>query len=107
MASGTDLTTDEHRRLIGDRMLPQHECRPGGKQHSKCRTANGHCNAEEWQVLPLPSGLTQVSKANTRFQSFFMLITVQPCFFAWSYNAWGKAPIFVSGSPCAGPYAYS
>jgi hypothetical protein len=30
------------------------------------------------------------SKAKMRFQSFFMLVTVQPCFFVWSYSAWVK-----------------
>ncbi len=43
------------------------------------------------------------SNANMRFQSFFMLMTVQPCFFASSYSAWVKAPTLVSGSPKAGP----
>src|SRR5277367_2868619 len=47
------------------------------------------------------------SKANIRFQSFFMLITIHPCVLASSYMAWLKVPIVVSGSPCAGPYAYS
>jgi hypothetical protein len=41
--------------------------------------------------------------AKIRFQSFFMLMTVQPCFFASSYSAWVNVPIFVSGSPFAGP----
>ena len=38
-----------------------------------------------------------------RVQSFFMLITTQPCFVASSYSAWVKVPTFVSGSPSAGP----
>ena len=42
-----------------------------------------------------------------RFQSFFMLMTVQPFFVASSYNAWVKVPTLVSGRPWAGPYAYS
>ena len=37
------------------------------------------------------------------FQSFFMLMTVQPCFFALSYSACVKVPTWVSGSPWAGP----
>src|SRR5215468_3214684 len=37
------------------------------------------------------------------FQSFFMLITVQPFFFASSYRACVKVPTLVFGSPCAGP----
>jgi hypothetical protein len=37
------------------------------------------------------------------FQSFFILMIVQPFFFAWSYNAWVKVPTLVLGSPCAGP----
>src|SRR5215469_11208664 len=49
----------------------------------------------------------QFSKAKMRFQSFFMLMTVQPFFVASSYNAWVKVPTLVSGSPWAGPYAYS
>jgi len=47
------------------------------------------------------------SNAKIRFQSFFMLMTIQPCFFASSWSAWVKDPTLVSGSPCAGPYAYS
>src|SRR5271170_2543366 len=47
------------------------------------------------------------SKAKMCFQSFFILMTVQPCFFAMSYISWLKVPTLVSGSPCAGPYAYS
>ena len=31
-----------------------------------------------------------LSKAKIRFQSFFMLMIVQPCFFAMSYIAWLK-----------------
>ena len=43
------------------------------------------------------------SNAKMRFQSFFMLITVQPFFLASSYSAWVKVPTLVSGSPSAGP----
>ena len=42
-------------------------------------------------------------KAKIRFQSVFMLITIQPRFFASSCSAWVKLPTRVSGSPCAGP----
>jgi hypothetical protein len=37
------------------------------------------------------------------FQSFFMLITVQPSALAVSSSAWLKVPILLSGSPSAGP----
>jgi hypothetical protein len=43
------------------------------------------------------------SKANTRFQSFFMLMTVQLFCFASSYSACVNLPTLVSGSPLAGP----
>ena len=43
------------------------------------------------------------SKVKIRFQSFFMLITNQPLFFASSYSASVKAPTLVSGNPSAGP----
>jgi hypothetical protein len=43
------------------------------------------------------------SNAKMRFQSFFMLMMVQPCFFAMSYIAWLKVPTLVFGNPCAGP----
>ena len=43
------------------------------------------------------------SSAKMRFQSFFMLITVQPFFFASSYSAGVNVPTLVSGRPCAGP----
>jgi hypothetical protein len=48
-------------------------------------------------------GKRYCSNAKTRFQSFFMLMTTQPCFVASSYNAWVKLPILVAGSPSAGP----
>ncbi len=41
------------------------------------------------------------SNAKIFFQSFFMLMTVHPFFFASSYSAWLKLPILVGGSPCA------
>jgi hypothetical protein len=43
------------------------------------------------------------SNAKIRFQSFFMLITVQPSFFASSYSACVKVPTLLSGRPWAGP----
>src|SRR5262245_9324206 len=43
------------------------------------------------------------SNAKMRRQSFFMLITVQPSFFASSYSACVKVPTLLSGKPSAGP----
>ncbi len=43
------------------------------------------------------------SQENICFQSFFMLMTVQPLALASSYNACVKVPTLVSGNPCAGP----
>jgi len=43
------------------------------------------------------------SNAKMRFQSSFMLMIVQYCFFAMSYISWLKAPTDVLGKPCAGP----
>jgi len=37
------------------------------------------------------------SNAKIRFQSFFMLITTQPCFLAWAISSSGKVPIFDFG----------
>jgi hypothetical protein len=48
-----------------------------------------------------------ISKAKMRFQSFFMLITVQPSFFASSNSSCVNVPTLLSGRPSAGPYAYS
>ena len=53
-------------------------------------------------LLPAHS-LRRYSNAKMRLQSVFMLITVQPSFFASSYSACVKAPTLVSGNPCAGP----
>ena len=39
------------------------------------------------------------SKAKMRFQSFFMLMTVQPSFFASSKSGWLKVPTLVWGNP--------
>ena len=39
----------------------------------------------------------------TVFQSFFMLTTVQPSFFACSSSAGVKEPSLTSGNPRAGP----
>ena len=44
-------------------------------------------------LLPAPS-LWRYSNAKMRCQSFFMLITVQPSFFASAYSACVKAPTF-------------
>src|SRR4030095_3259166 len=63
-------------------------------------------------VSPIPH---RISSLDTRhlsnekmvLHSFFMLMTVQPFFFASSYSAWVKVPTLVLGSPCAGPWAYS
>ena len=43
------------------------------------------------------------SNANTRFQSVFMLTTVQARDFASSMSGWPNVPTLVSGSPFAGP----
>jgi hypothetical protein len=42
------------------------------------------------------------AQTHTRFQPFFMLMTVQPSCFPSSYSAWVKVPTLVSGSPWAG-----
>jgi hypothetical protein len=47
------------------------------------------------------------SDAKIRFQSFFRLIIVQPLLCASVVSESEKVPTFVSGSPPAGPYAYS
>ena len=47
--------------------------------------------------------LSAHSNAKMRFQSSFMLTTIQPCFFAMSYISWLKVPTDVLGNPCAGP----
>jgi hypothetical protein len=42
----------------------------------------------------------QLSNAKMRFQSFFMLMTTQPCFFASSYySAQVNMPTLVPGQP--------
>ena len=43
------------------------------------------------------------SNAKIFFQSFFMLMTTQPFFFASSYRACVNVPTFVSGNLWAGP----
>lgn len=43
------------------------------------------------------------SDVKMRFQSFFMLMTVQPLCSAVSINAWLNVPTLVSGRPSAGP----
>ena len=42
-----------------------------------------------------------VSNAKILFQSFFMLMTIHPSFFASSYNSWENVPTLVSGSSSA------
>jgi len=37
------------------------------------------------------------SNAKIRFQSFFMLITTQPCFFDWAISSSENVPIFDFG----------
>jgi hypothetical protein len=48
-------------------------------------------------------GICYGSNVKIFFQSFFMLITVQPFFMASSWSACVKVPTLVSGSPWAGP----
>ena len=68
-------------------------------------------NAETRCGLSISYPPHRISSLDTRhlsnekmvFQSFFMLMTVQPFFFASSYSAWVKVPTLVLGSPCAGP----
>jgi hypothetical protein len=43
------------------------------------------------------------SGENTTFQSFFMLMTVQPLCLAVSMSAWLNVPTEVFGRPLAGP----
>jgi hypothetical protein len=52
---------------------------------------------------PLAKDESHGAKVKTRFQSFFMLMTVQPFLTASSYSAWVKVPILVLGNPRAGP----
>jgi hypothetical protein len=47
--------------------------------------------------------LAYFSQEKICFQSFFMLMTVQPLALASSYKAWLKVPTLVSGNPAAGP----
>jgi hypothetical protein len=49
------------------------------------------------------SDTSNYSNAKIRFQSFFMLITVQSFFFASSYSSGVNVPTLVSGKPFAGP----
>jgi hypothetical protein len=39
------------------------------------------------------------------FQSFFMLMTVQPCFFVSWFNFVAKVPTLLSGGPRAGLFS--
>src|SRR5215204_6564525 len=58
----------------------------------------------DWSVPTAPlQPRASYSNAKMRFQSFFMLITVQPFFVASSKSAGVKAPTLVSGRPEAGP----
>jgi hypothetical protein len=81
-------------------------------QEQQCETADQPIHgASCWRPLrPRPAYHLadrrldcRYSNAKMRRQSFFMLITVQPFFFASSYSAGGKVPTLVSGRPCAGP----
>ena len=56
------------------------------------------------KAIPENEGYGHHSQAKIFFQSFFILITVQPCFLASSYSPWVEnVPTLVSGShsvPC-------
>ena len=58
-------------------------------------------------MMNLPAGKRKCrrghSKANMCFQSFFMLMTIQPSFRASLSSACVKVPTLVSGNPRAGP----
>jgi hypothetical protein len=55
---------------------------------------------ETWDLFSSPR---HSSKAKMRFQSFFMLMAIQPSFFASSKSDWVKVPTLVWGNPFAGP----
>jgi hypothetical protein len=62
------------------------------------------CAGKDSRLADVPPDLIKalqgaLSNLKMRFQSFFMLITIQPSFFASSYSSWVKVPTFVSGSP--------
>lgn len=59
---------------------------------------------DSWSsTLPKSAQYAYYSKEKIFFQSFFMLTTVQPFFFASSYKACVNAPTLVAGRPVAGP----
>jgi hypothetical protein len=55
------------------------------------------------QTSPAAESKAFYSNAKMRFQSFFMLITVQLLAFASSISDWSNVPTLVSGNPPAGP----
>src|SRR5208283_1610459 len=87
--------------------VPGPLCRSSHKDvtgRTRRRPAGGNQQA---QFEPQCAASNYFSQENICFQSFFMLITVQPFALASSYKACVKVPTLESGSPCAGPYAYS
>jgi hypothetical protein len=63
----------------------------------KYRLQVGRCRQIRRGAKYFPE-LLHFSKAKIRFQSFFVLMTVQPLLFASSYNDCGKVPILVAAS---------
>jgi hypothetical protein len=80
-------------------------CRAAGEDRDSRGSSNDydpgtrkHCRISTQRALNVG-----YSNAKMRFQSFFMLITVQPSFFASLYSACVKVPTLLSGRPWAGP----
>ena len=64
---------------------------------------SGHTHLRGQPPAPTALGQGALSNPKMRFQSFFMLITVQPSFFASSYKSSVNVPTLVLGKPLAGP----
>jgi hypothetical protein len=58
------------------------------------------------ELFTVPSTLaTFYEVVKIVFQSFFMLMTVQPCFFVSWFNFLAKVPTLLSGGPRAGLFS--
>ena len=80
-------------------MIYRHNKFHVGRRRLQAESAIGYC-------CKLHVARSAYSKAKIRFQSRFMLITVQP-FALLHCRVLGKCPDLDAGSPRAGPYSYS
>jgi hypothetical protein len=87
----------------GNSRWPEAERQLSNTRHRKADTGPARHLGHRHEDHTPGSDCACYSNEKMRFQSFFMLITVQARAFASAISAWLNVPTLVSGNPPAGP----